>query len=205
MRRIHSSTGEHWHAGLRKLFADDWRGALESIKAADRLQPEFPDLRRLMAEAEDKINNPPPRPFPWGWAVGGVAAVSLVVLGVATKRRVRANRLRTSAADIVRLREDGTPPLVLDVRDGLLYRASPYRLPDALRLDPWQMEHDLAALGLEPGRPLVTYCSSEGERVSAEVARRLQALGYTDVRVLRGGLAAWAGAGLPLESKAPGG
>jgi rhodanese-related sulfurtransferase len=33
------------------------------------------------------------------------------------------------------------------------------------------------------------------------VARQLRGLGYRNVRILRGGLAAWASAGLPLEAK----
>jgi 3-mercaptopyruvate sulfurtransferase SseA len=33
------------------------------------------------------------------------------------------------------------------------------------------------------------------------VAHQLQALGYDRVRVLKGGLASWVNAGLPLESK----
>jgi 3-mercaptopyruvate sulfurtransferase SseA len=37
---------------------------------------------------------------------------------------------------------------------------------------------------------------------SARVAHQLQGLGYQKVRVLKGGLASWVNAGLPLESKA---
>ncbi len=33
------------------------------------------------------------------------------------------------------------------------------------------------------------------------MARQLKKLGYQDVKILKGGLAAWASAGLPLESK----
>jgi len=33
------------------------------------------------------------------------------------------------------------------------------------------------------------------------MALRLRKLGYRDVRILRGGLGAWASAGLPLESR----
>jgi 3-mercaptopyruvate sulfurtransferase SseA len=33
------------------------------------------------------------------------------------------------------------------------------------------------------------------------VAQQLRRLGYGDVRILKGGLAAWASAGLPLEAK----
>jgi rhodanese-related sulfurtransferase len=34
------------------------------------------------------------------------------------------------------------------------------------------------------------------------VARQLKDLGYKQVRVLKGGLASWVNAGLPLEAKA---
>ena len=34
------------------------------------------------------------------------------------------------------------------------------------------------------------------------MAQQLMSLGYQQVRVLKGGLASWANAGLPLESKA---
>jgi 3-mercaptopyruvate sulfurtransferase SseA len=37
---------------------------------------------------------------------------------------------------------------------------------------------------------------------SARVAQQLKSLGYEKVRVLKGGLASWVNAGLPLESKA---
>jgi rhodanese-related sulfurtransferase len=37
---------------------------------------------------------------------------------------------------------------------------------------------------------------------SARVAHQLADLGYRNVRVLKGGLASWVNAGLPLESKA---
>lgn len=44
---------------------------------------------------------------------------------------------------------------------------------------------------------IVLYCKSG--RMSAEAARTLVALGYTDVSDLSGGMVAWRGAGLPLE------
>lgn len=37
---------------------------------------------------------------------------------------------------------------------------------------------------------------------SARVAHQLQNVGYQNVRVLKGGLASWVNAGLPLETKA---
>jgi rhodanese-related sulfurtransferase len=196
-----SPFNEHWFAGLRKFFSDDWKGAVESIKAADRLQPEFPDLRRLIAEAEDKVRNPPPRPFQWRWAAGVVAVLAAAGVVVSTMRRARDNRLRITADAVVRLRARGQAPVLLDVREPVLHDASPYRLPGALRLDPGQVDKDLPALGLDPARPVVTYCTSLGEALGAQVARRLSALGYADVHVLRGGVGAWTQAGLPLEPR----
>jgi rhodanese-related sulfurtransferase len=132
---------------------------------------------------------------------GLATVVGLAVVGVAARRRARANRLRTSAADIVRLRESGVPVVLLDVRDPLLYRASPYRIPGALRLEPARVADEVSALSLDRGRPVVAYCSSDSERLSAQVAYQLRRLGFADVHVLRGGLGGWALAGFPLESK----
>ena len=199
-----SPFNEHWHAGLRKFFTGDSKGALTSIQAADRLQPEFPDLRRLIAEAEDRIKHPPPKPFPWRVVIGVAVVLGLGVAGVAASRRVRASRLRTSVEDVVRLRESGAPIVLLDIRDPLLYRASPYRIPGALRLDPERVAEAVSTLGLDPAGRVVAYCSSDGERHSALVAHQLRSLGFSDVHVLRGGLGGWALAGLPLEPKEPG-
>jgi S1-C subfamily serine protease/rhodanese-related sulfurtransferase len=195
-----SPFNEKWFSGLRKFFSDDLKGSLVDIKAADRLQPEFPDLRRLMTEAEDKIKNPPPRPFPWRQVEG--ALVLLIAAGavVAVVQRTRASRLRISAADLLRALADGTPPVLLDVRDPVLYAASPYRVPGAVRVDPERLDSELTARGIDRARPVVTCCIAD-ERNSAQVARRLRALGYPGVRILKGGLGGWAQAGLPLESK----
>ena len=54
--------------------------------------------------------------------------------------------------------------------------------------------------GIDRDRPVVTCCIAD-ERNSARAARRLRALGYRDVRVLKGGLSGWTLAGLPLEAK----
>jgi rhodanese-related sulfurtransferase len=50
--------------------------------------------------------------------------------------------------------------------------------------------------------PVVVYCASATCENSHIVARKLDALGYTDVRVHAGGKADWEAAGLPLERSA---
>ena len=47
--------------------------------------------------------------------------------------------------------------------------------------------------------PIVVYGASETCKNSDEVAKVLSAVGYTDVRVYKGGKADWQAAGLPLE------
>lgn len=198
-----SPFNEKWFAGLRKFFTDDWKGALEDIGGADRLQPEFPDLRRLMAEAEDKVKNPPPRPFPWRRVGGGLAVLAVGVAAVAGVQRARSNRLRITPAELLRRPRAAPPAALLDVRDAVLYAASPYRVPGAVRVDPDRLDADLAERGIDRGRPVVVCCVAD-EVQSARTARRLRALGYAEVRILKGGLAGWSQAGLPLEPKEAG-
>lgn len=76
-------------------------------------------------------------------------------------------------------------------------------LPGALNLV--ADEVDARAGGLLPDRAaaIVTYCSNAACQNSEQVAARLTALGYTDVRKYREGIQDWAEAGLPVESGAP--
>jgi rhodanese-related sulfurtransferase len=47
----------------------------------------------------------------------------------------------------------------------------------------------------------VLYCSDSSCLASGNVARELEALGYTNVRVYEGGKQDWVEAGLPVEGK----
>lgn len=53
-----------------------------------------------------------------------------------------------------------------------------------------------------PGAPLVVYGSGPASQDSLVAAAKLQQAGYTNVRVLEGGIEAWREAGLPLEGDA---
>lgn len=96
-----------------------------------------------------------------------------------------------------------------DVRAALLARVE-IALLDVREEAPFAEGHPLWAANLAASRleldawgrlprrgvPIVVY--DDGEGVAAPSARKLQALGYTDVALLDGGLAAWRDAGLPL-------
>src|SRR5881396_1691308 len=88
------------------------------------------------------------------------------------------------------------PPLVAEIL-GPSYFASGH-LPGALNL-PLEgfAENALRALPNKAGE-LVVYCASATCQNSDIAARKLLSLGYQNVRVFRGGKAAWRDAGHPL-------
>lgn len=73
-------------------------------------------------------------------------------------------------------------------------------LPGAVNL----VEADVAALAADllPDKKatVVTYCSNEACPNSKAVARRLEALGYTDVRTYAAGIQDWVESGNPIET-----
>ncbi|MBG0829199.1 rhodanese-like domain-containing protein [Planomonospora sp. ID67723] len=95
--------------------------------------------------------------------------------------------------------EAGTA-VVVDALGGDYYARQ--HLPGAIAL----VESEVAARAAEllPDRDatVVTYCSNPACGNSEAVARRLTALGYSDVRKYREGIQDWVEAGLPVETGA---
>jgi rhodanese-related sulfurtransferase len=87
---------------------------------------------------------------------------------------------------------------VVDALGGEYYAKQ--HLPGALPLV--RAEVDALAPALLPDRAaaIVTYCSNPACANSGQVADRLTALGYTNVRKYREGIEDWTDAGLPTES-----
>lgn len=84
-------------------------------------------------------------------------------------------------------------PLLLDVRTAEEFAVS--HLPGARRIEPGSDPAETLA-GVEKETAMVTYCAV-GYR-SGEMVRRLQALGFANVRNLDGSIFAWANEGRPL-------
>ncbi|MFD9125063.1 rhodanese-like domain-containing protein [Kitasatospora sp. NPDC059571] len=87
---------------------------------------------------------------------------------------------------------------VVDALGGEYYARQ--HLPGALALAPADVDARAAALLPDRGAAIVTYCSNPACPNSGQVAGRLTALGYTDVRKYREGIQDWVEAGLPTES-----
>jgi len=199
-----SPFNERWFAGLRKFFREDWKGAAESFRAADQLQPEFPDVRRMLAEADEKAKMPFGGRFPWELATGVVLLAGVCAGTIGYGRRFTAVRSRVTAADVLCLTERGLKPLIVDARATAVYRMSPYRIPGAVRVAPEDIDAGVRSLVAEQHRTAIAYATAEDEATSARVAARLRRAGFHDVRTLKGGLGSWTGAGLPLEAKPSG-
>ena len=93
--------------------------------------------------------------------------------------------------------EDGTVTVV-DTLGGDYYAKE--HLPGAVPLVPSEVEEGAAALLPDRDAPIVTYCTGPTCPNSGQVAERLTALGYTDVRKYREGIQDWVAAGLPTEA-----
>src|SRR5206468_12218637 len=152
-----SRFNDAWNAGVSALFAERYATAAARIREADLLSPNVTVVRKLLMEAEDKVKNPPPRPFPWAWATFGVTLLSGAAFGGMWGRRWWKNRFRVQPTQVIALIERGLNPVMLDVRTKTDYETSPLKLPGAVRLDPESAE--TANLNLEPAQLIVADCT----------------------------------------------
>jgi rhodanese-related sulfurtransferase len=190
-----------WVAGLDALFAERYSVAAARFAEANTLLPNLTDVKKMLAEAELKVKNPPPRPFPWAWATLGVTFVSVGAYGGMLGRRWWRNRYRVLPTQVIGFIERGLNPLLVDVRTKTDYETSPLKLPGAERLDPEDIEAGRIHLEADPKQLIVTYCTSADEQTSARASQVLRQRGYSNVRILKGGLGGWTNARLPVEAK----
>jgi len=148
-----------WYAGLRAFFNEDWKGAERQFTQADKILPSLPDVKRMSAEAHEKVKNPPPRPFPWFWVAVGVSLLSGGGYGVQFYVRWQRNRYRVRPDEVIRLQNEGKQPIIMDLRKTDHYEKLPLQIPQSVRLAPEELESGIAGLELDPTRPIVAYCT----------------------------------------------
>jgi len=192
-----------WLAGLDALFSDSYSTAVARLKEANAMQPNLTDVKYTLAEAERKLKNPPPRPFPWAWVTLGVTLLSAGIYGSMFGRSWWKNRYRILPAQVIAAIESGRNPQLVDARTKTDFETSPLRLPGAVRLDP-----DAVLAGKPEAEPnvereqlVVVYDTSPSEVTAEKVAAALRTRGFKSVRILKGGLGGWTNARLPVESK----
>jgi rhodanese-related sulfurtransferase len=98
--------------------------------------------------------------------------------------------------ELVRELEGPTPPILIEAL-GAAYYADAH-LPGAMNVPPGSVDRLMPTIAPELEADIVVYCSGSCDS-SHIVARRLELLGYTKVRVYSGGKEEWVEHGLPVE------
>ena len=103
---------------------------------------------------------------------------------------------RISVAELNDLIQDGTQPLIIDVRSATARELEPRWIPGALAISIAEVDAHLKDLPRD--RDIILYCTCPSEASAARVAKMLMNRGFKRVRPLQGGLEAWVAAGHPV-------
>lgn len=99
-----------------------------------------------------------------------------------------------SVAQVKEMMDNGTIPMVLDVREESEWGKD--HLPGARHIGRGVLERDIETVVPDKATPMVLYCG--GGYRSALAAESLQKMGYTGVISMDGGYRGWNEAGYPL-------
>lgn len=86
---------------------------------------------------------------------------------------------------------------LFDVRQPLDLLAYPELIPGAKRIPPQEVLDNPSLIPRD--QDVVVYCTCPGDRTSQTVLRRALLLGFSRIKVLRGGLSAWKAMGYAVE------
>ena len=100
---------------------------------------------------------------------------------------------RISVAELQQLIQNGSQPLIIDVRSASARDLEPRWIPGAVHISLPDVDARLKDLPRE--RDIILYCTCPSEASAARVARILMNHGFKRVRPLHGGLDAWVAAG----------
>ncbi|HKV78326.1 MAG TPA: rhodanese-like domain-containing protein [Candidatus Sulfotelmatobacter sp.] len=129
----------------------------------------------------------------------GIALACVVVLRSVRRGKNRSELARhsLSAEQLESLMAFGQKVFLFDVRQPLDLLAYPELIPGAQRIPP---EEVLKTPALLPrNEDIVVYCTCPGDKTSMSVLHRALTLGFTRIKFLTGGLAAWKAKGYPVE------
>jgi S1-C subfamily serine protease len=155
-----------WAAGVTAYFKGEYRKSLTHLDAAERLMPGFPDIQRLRAAVQMKVDKSPQfmrRGKTVGLGIGLALMGVLAVLGLRTLMRNRVHPgptgiQRVGAEEIRRRLEAGSGVALVDARHGAAFDDTPVQAAGAVRYD---IDHpDLQALRVQvkPDGEVIAYC-----------------------------------------------
>ncbi len=143
-------------------------------------------------------------------SLGQVAFVGLLVALIAyatvryCRRRIAAqmaNVPRISIDELVALQASASPPILIDARESVVRTFDNQAIPGAVQVTLKTLRKVCPPLSSD--RQIVVYCTCMDEATSALACRSIKRHGHSSVRALKGGLASWIAAGLPVEREAP--
>jgi membrane protein DedA with SNARE-associated domain/rhodanese-related sulfurtransferase len=146
------------------------------------------------------------RLLPQAAGIGGAALlIILLLLGAyiffkwwERQRFYRALRMARISVGELHDQLSGDPaPLVVDVRSPTALALELRRVPGALHVPVQEVERHLGRFARD--REIILYCTCPNEASAAQAARLLMNNGFSRVRPLQGGLAAWIDAGYAVE------
>jgi len=129
----------------------------------------------------------------------GIAMACVIILVSAKRSRNRSEleRHSISAEQLESLMASGQKVFLFDVRQPLDLLAYPELIPGAQRIPPEEVLKTPSRLPRD--EDIVVYCTCPGDKTSRSVLHRALSLGFTRIKFLTGGLAAWKGKGYPVE------
>ena len=135
----------------------------------------------------------------WALIAIGVLALCIVLfLRMKHAREQRELNQHSITAEELRLLLATDPNVLLfDVRLPLDLLAYPELIPGARRIPPQDVIDNPAVIPRD--KNAVVYCTCPSDKTSRTVLRRAMAKGFSRIRFLKGGLAAWKTMGYPVE------
>lgn len=104
-----------------------------------------------------------------------------------------------SRDELCNLLSQNTPFFLVETLAKSCYDHS--HLPNAIHLSPISAESDAPLILPDKNALIVLYCSDATCLASGDVARKLEKMGYCNVRVYEGGKQDWLEANLPVEGR----
>src|SRR5215469_5478690 len=123
-------------------------------------------------------------------AIGVLVACVLIAMWIKRRRDRRELELHSITPEALHmLMASNMGLLLLDVRLPLDLLTDAEIIPGATRIDPQAVVQNPSLIPAE--RDAVIYCTCPGDKTSLRVLQRTRAMGFTQIKFLKGGLSGW--------------
>jgi hypothetical protein len=158
---------KEWEQGVAAYFLGEYQRSLGHLNTAEQIMPGFPDIQRLRAYVQMRVDKRPrfmQRGKTVGLGVGIVLAGVLVIVGAKRYVKARANgdpgAIQRIGADEIRRRlETGTGVALVDARHGAAFDTSPVQAAGSMHFDIDHPDVEALRVHVKPDGEVVAYCT----------------------------------------------